>query len=283
MPTKNPRIRKLILILSIVLFLIATILLVIGLWPYRSAILVNSKSWQQLNDTISPYITIKVPEGNGKFPVVLVFPGCEGVKPERAKPRMNWLAEQGYIAVMVDSHSGRGLDEDTVCDGYALWGSERAGDIYVALNFIQHHPQADINKIALLGYSHGGWTILDALSYNGTPPRGLDTVPDNLLNQVKAAAIYYPYCGYPSRARYTFNSPIPILAIHAEQDTMVDPQACKTMMHAWQEKGLPVTSLSYDNTGHAFDVIGHDNFKKESHLKALNALASFLSQAFEEI
>ena len=55
------------------------------------------------------------------------------------------------MAVMVDSHKGRELDEDTVCGGYALWGAERAGDVYISLDYIRQHPKANTSKIALLG------------------------------------------------------------------------------------------------------------------------------------
>ncbi|WP_263078223.1 dienelactone hydrolase family protein [Endozoicomonas sp. Mp262] len=257
-------------------------LLVVGLWPYRSAIFVKNRSWENLNDIVTPFIAIKTPEGTGPFPVVLVFPGCEGVKPERAKPRMDWLVNAGYMAVMVDSHSGRGLNEDAVCSGYALWGSERAGDLYIALNFIKHHPLANTNKVAILGYSHGGWTILDALSYNGKLPRGLDSAPEDLFSMIKAAVVYYPYCGYPSRARYSFSSPIPLLAIHAGQDSTVDPEACTHLMTSWQNQGLPITSITYPNIKHCFDIAGHKNFDPKAHDKVLSALAEFLTNTLNK-
>lgn len=267
--------QKWLLALSVVV--LAVIPLLVGLWPYKRAIWVENSSWQKLNDTILPFIKVRTPVGSGPFPVVLVFPGCEGVRPERAKPRMDWLVQAGYMAVMVDSHSGRGLDEDTVCNGYALWGSERAADLYAALAFVRSHPLADSNRVALLGYSHGGWTILDALSYNGKPPRGLDSVPDNLMTMVKAAVVYYPYCGFPSRARYLFSATVPLLAIHAGGDTRVDSKACVRMMASWQAQGLPVTSQIYPFVDHAFDVEGHRNFDEPAHRLALKQLKDFLA------
>lgn len=280
MSAKNNRTRKLAFRLSICLLLFVTLLIFIGLWPYKKAILADTQSWQQLKDIVIPHMTIETPSGSGPFPVVLIIPGCEGVKPERAKPRMDWLVEQGYMAVMVDSHKGRGLDEDTVCGGHALWGPERAGDIYVALEAIRQHPKADTDNIALLGYSHGGWTIHDALSYNGNASYALASTPPQVLQSVKAAIVYYPYCGLPSRARYTYNNPTPLLIINAGEDTTVDPAECEAMADKWVTQGLPVRSITYPAVGHGFDVSSHKNSDPGTHQQALNVVKEFLKDAF---
>ncbi|WP_066016882.1 dienelactone hydrolase family protein [Endozoicomonas atrinae] len=280
MPAVNNRTRKLAFRLSIFLLLIVTLLSFIGLWPYKNTILADTQSWQQLNDIVIPHMAIETPTGNGPFPVVLIIPGCEGVKPERAEPRMDWLVKQGYMAVMVDSHTGRGLDEDTVCRGYALWGAERAGDIYVALEAIRQHPKADTDNIALLGYSHGGWTIHDALSYHGNTSYALASVPPDALQSVKAAIVYYPYCGLPSRARYTYSNPTPLLIINAGKDTTVNPTECEAMANKWITRGLPVRSITYPEAGHGFDISGHKNANPTAHQQALSAVAQFLNEAF---
>ncbi|WP_020581119.1 dienelactone hydrolase family protein [Endozoicomonas elysicola] len=280
MTSQKSRTRNLVFRLFIPLFLTVLLLIIIGLWPFKSAIFARAHSWQQLNDIVIPHMTIETPTGSGPFPVVLIIPGCEGVKPERAEPRMEWLVKQGYMAVMVDSHKGRGLDEDTVCGGHALWGAERAGDIYVALEAIRQHPKADTSNIALLGYSHGGWAIHDALSYQGDTPYALASAPPDALQSVKAAIVYYPYCGLPSRARYTYSNPTPLLIINAGEDTTVNPAECEAMADKWITRGLPVQSITYPEAGHGFDISGHKNANPTVHQQALSAVAQFLNEAF---
>ena len=280
MPTKNPRIRKLVYFISIALLIAAMAFVALGVWPYAKALLAKNKSWQQLNDIIVPHLSVATPADAGPFPVVLVIPGCEGVYPGRTRLRMHWLVEQGYIAVMVDSHKGRNLDNKEVCHGRALWGRERAGDIYVALNYARQLPKADTDNIALLGYSHGGWSILDALSYDGQPPYALDAAPSDILQSVKGAIVYYPYCDFPARARSEYNSTIPLLALHGATDTVVNPRSCDTMMKSWQERKLPVTSITYPNTGHGFDILTHKNFLPDIHNQALDEVSHFLKSLF---
>ena len=280
MSSQKNHTRKLKFKLPILLLGITLLLLTAGLWPYKQAIIVKSKNWQELSDIVLPHITVAKPDKAGPFPVVIVLPGCEGVYPERTQQRVDWLNAQGYMAVVVNSHKGRQLNAKSVCSGKALWGQERVGDVYIALDYVRTLPDADAGKIALLGYSHGGWTILDALSYDGAPSYGLTTLPENILHSVKGAVVYYPYCDFPSRAARDYNSTIPLLAFHAGSDSVVNPQSCNTMMTAWQNQGLPVTSVTYDSVEHGFDVASHRHFAKDTHQQALDEVAHFLQRIF---
>src|SRR2546428_838236 len=50
------------------------------------------------------------PGGSGPFPAVVLLHGCEGVS-ENSRRWAQWLTEQGYVAVVVDSWTPRGLKE----------------------------------------------------------------------------------------------------------------------------------------------------------------------------
>ena len=278
MPIKTKRPIRLFSSIFLGLTGLLLIILGLGLWPYKDAIWVQTKNWQQLKNTVVPYLQVYQPEEKGPFPVVLVIPGCEGVYPDRTQSRVDWLTDQGYMAVVVDSHTGRGLDKDVVCGGYALWGAERAGDVYVALDYVRQLPNADHDRIALLGYSHGGWTIFDTFSYNGQTPYALESIPDNLLSLVKAAVTYYPYCDIPSRARLTYNSSIPLLTLNAGQDKTVDAESCEVLLRSWKDQELPVTTITYPDVDHGFDVSNHKNYSPVVHQQALQQVAQFLKK-----
>ena len=81
MSTKNPRTRKLILIISVVLLLLAIFLITLGLWPYKNALLAGTKSWEQLDSIISPHITIETPTGSGPLPRCSGYTWLRGCQP----------------------------------------------------------------------------------------------------------------------------------------------------------------------------------------------------------
>lgn len=100
--------------------------------------------------------SIILPDGKPPFAAVIVLHGCNGVSPN-TRVWARRIASWGYAALIVDSFSARGLAQ--VCDGSrALPGFERAKDVFAAASYLRSRPDIDGGRIAVLGYSHGGWT-----------------------------------------------------------------------------------------------------------------------------
>src|SRR5882672_5137603 len=106
------------------------------------------------------------PGGEGPFPVVIQLHGCGGKKNLQER----WAAvatKAGWAVLVVDSYSHRRISTleayATVCTGLQLWGRERAGDFYAAMEWVRGQGWADASRIAVAGWSHGGWTALDGM------------------------------------------------------------------------------------------------------------------------
>lgn len=125
-----------------------------------------------------------LPDGKPPFPAVVVLHGCNGVSPN-TRVWARRIASWGYAALIIDSFSSRGLHQ--VCDGSrALPGPERAKDVFAAGAYLRSRTDIDANRIGVLGYSHGGWTALNAateknVAQAGAPPFG-------------AIVAFYPFC-----------------------------------------------------------------------------------------
>jgi dienelactone hydrolase len=65
------------------------------------------------------------------------------------------LAEEGYASFMVNSLGGRGLSGACI-DAGALFPAQRIADAYGALRILSTNPLIDRQRIALMGFSHGG-------------------------------------------------------------------------------------------------------------------------------
>ncbi|HVL20366.1 MAG TPA: dienelactone hydrolase family protein [Amaricoccus sp.] len=215
----------------------------------------------ELSAKLAPYYQVATPEGRGPFPTALLFSGCDGPKDSMER----WsaaLVAHGWATLVVDSHAPRGLAGGErwrlVCIGQALMGSERAGDVLVALADARRMPFVDPGRIALLGASHGGWAIMDLLALD--PPAALPfnlraaPGPGDPLAGLAGVVLLYPYCGEASRARaHGWRRPVPTLFVLAEKDSIVDPADCARIADALESRGLPIETLTLAGVDHGFD------------------------------
>lgn len=154
-----------------------------------------SQRWSMLE----PAVTLVGPDDDRPRPTVILFHGCGGLRGHL--PRYAEAAKAaGWRAVIVDSYAPRGWSRQfamaTVCTGVLLHGSQRAGDILAALHGVSQRPEVDGSKIALAGWSHGGWGIMEAMSSERAPGMlGLSDPAAVALNGVIGTWLAYPYVG----------------------------------------------------------------------------------------
>lgn len=215
----------------------------------------------ELSAKLSPYYRVATPPGPGPFPVALLFSGCDGPKDSMDR----WsaaLVAHGWATLVVDSHAPRGLTAHEswrlVCIGQVLLGSERAGDVLVALADARRMPFADPGRIALLGASHGGWAIMDLLAFD--PPAALPfnlgaaPGPGDPLAGLAGVVLLYPYCGEASRTPADgWRREVPALFVLAGNDRIVDPADCGRIAAALAARGQPVETLTLPGVDHGFD------------------------------
>lgn len=158
---------------------------------------------------LEPSLVIRRPDGPGPFPVVLLFPGCGGIR-EHLHRYANAATRAGWMAVTVESFKARGWSEafvrSLVCTGFMLRGGARAGDVMAAVTHAGSLPDADPSRIAVAGWSHGGWAIMDLMTLPLDEPGGSEagiSDPENTdLSGVKGAFLAYPYIGFITASRH---------------------------------------------------------------------------------
>lgn len=214
-------------------------------------------------DALAPGLDIHKPEGRGPFPVVIQLHGCGGKKSLQTR----WAAvarEAGWAAVVVDSYRHRKISPleaySTVCTGLRLWGKERAGDAYAAMEWVRQQPWADPHCMALAGWSHGGWTALDAMAMH--PGReiedatGLTGLPKEPLAGLQGAFLVYPFAGPGSVARMkglrVDASPVAIVGTH---DMIVGGRSLARTLENMATPGAPIEIHLFEGATHAFDEI----------------------------
>jgi dienelactone hydrolase len=161
------------------------------------------------------------------------------------------------VAVIVDSLGPRHLPNEDygVCAGWRLWGRERAGDVLVVLDEVRRLPYVDSKQIFLIGWSHGGWSIMDLLALD--PPHRLPTslsaAPGN-LDGLAGVLLIYPYLGFGALARsQTIHKKVPILMLLSGADTVAPTDASLQVANRLQHDGLDVTTHLYQGRDHCWD------------------------------
>ncbi len=246
--------RKLFIILIIIVLTLA-----LGFYGYLEGIHIKRQSVAELNELLSGDYELFVPEGQGPFATVVGYHGCSGTL-HGSRDWARLFQQAGYAVVLVESIKPRNLEWREVCDGKKLWGSERAGDVMASLETIRGLPFVNANALHLIGWSHGGWALMDAFDYtaNEKRPPNLLEKPDSPLRGVVSATLFYPFCEFPVRARNGWPQEFPVHFIFAETDSIVSNAACQLIVDRQLELGKPVSAKSYTNTDHAFDMRPED-------------------------
>jgi dienelactone hydrolase len=206
------------------------------------------------------HVHIERPEGRGPFPTVLMMHGCGGCKPfQRDYARA--IRQAGGAAIVIDSFGHRGISTlegfATVCTGLRLRGAERAGDLFAMFQWARMQPWADPARISVAGWSHGGWTVMDALALRGEDlisETGLTDLPAEPLIGVAGAFLVYPYCGVLSLSDSRgWRIAPPTQAIVAGRDRVVGRRRPLQVLEGLIARGAPVSVTVFPEATHSFD------------------------------
>jgi dienelactone hydrolase len=183
-------------------------------------------------------------------PAVAIFHGCGG--PGQNTARMaGLLASWGYVALVVDSFSARGLKD--VC-GRKNWPTQadaetRAHDIDAALAWLGQQSYVDPGRLAFMGYSYGGGVaLLRALSAQ----TGAATSPST----ARAAILLYPDCALADAMGPRLAVRQPTLFALAALDDWTPVSQCKAVMDRIEQGRDLVETRLYEGAHHSFDALG---------------------------
>ncbi len=183
--------------------------------------------------------TLNKPPGDGPFPALVLLHGCGGIQPRRDHRWAQRLSGWGYVTLQVDSFRPRGISNVCTYSGKDSVDmvEKRVNDAYDAKTFLAGLPFVDRERIAVMGWSHGGMTTLQALYKEKAAP-------------FRAAIAFYPSC---RRVLTGLNAPLLILI--GEADDWTPAERCVSMLP--KEKGSSEVTLKvYPGAFHGFDTAG---------------------------
>jgi dipeptidyl aminopeptidase/acylaminoacyl peptidase len=189
-------------------------------------------------------------------------------------PNTQLWANRGYAVLSVNYRGSTGFGKKFANAGEKEWGRKMHDDILDAADWAVKNKIADPTKIGIMGGSYGGYETLVAMTMS--PDRfacGVDIVgPSNLITLLKTIPPYWgpalqmfkDRVGDPGteegRKLLTERSPLtyadhirrPLLIGQGAHDPRVKQSEADQIVHAMQEKSIPVTYVLFSDEGHGF-------------------------------
>lgn len=198
---------------------------------------------------------VKVPGPNGvaldaalvlsetpaRAPSVVALHGCSGPYPARDGQWAVALAKAGHIVLLPDSFGSRGLGSQcgTKDREVTPWGLRRL-DAIDAAKWLTAQTGTPPGGVALIGWSNGGSTVLEAA-------RVADDLPHGLFRTFVA---FYPGC--PTKEEDPHWQPAAsLLILVGENDDWTPAPPCHEFAARFPDE---LTLIAYDGAYHDYDV-----------------------------
>jgi len=199
------------------------------------------------------------PQGEGPFPAVVLMHGCAGI----SKATDTWadrLASWGYVAIELDSFGPRG--EKEICAKImSIPFNVRSHDAYDAKSYLSGLAFVDRNRIAAMGFSHGGVSTLCVVSdsnYAAVAVNAKMNPSRKIEDPFRAVIAFYPYC-----LAKLEDSNAPLLILSGQLDDWCPPALCQKNMPSGKA-AQEITLKVYPGAYHGFDMEGID-LVREGH------------------
>jgi dienelactone hydrolase len=231
-------------------------------------------------------------------PVVISLHGCGGLLNAKGGLDRNryrvaeYLNVEGMHMLAVDSFTPRGLK--SVCETRLNLRSvdyeDRREDVFAAMRWLAQRADVDRTRIAVVGYSNGGGTVLSVLDRTDKTVRGQPIRP-------RAAVAFYPPCR-PFVEMWNYEISAPLLLMIGALDDWTPPHYCPRLQ-ARVKRAQPEAIfelIQYPDSHHGFDGYGELRVRTglptksgtatvganpEARDKALRRMFDFLSEAMQ--
>jgi len=184
------------------------------------------------------------PAAAGAVPAVLILHGCGGV----SASHRSWAARVagwGWAAAVVDSFRPRRV-MSTCNGGGEPTPNTRAQDAYSAAIFLRTLPDILPNAIGVIGFSHGGSTVLQAVQADRVKAR-----PG--AQPFQAAVAYYPGCNPDPPYKVAATD---LLILIGKDDDWASAANCEKQVNGKRNFEHPPQIKVYPGAVHDFDAGG---------------------------
>lgn len=184
------------------------------------------------------------PKGPGRHPAVVALHGCSGLFAKYGgltSRHLDWglrLSNEGYVVLFPDSFGSRGWGSLCRVKKRPVKQRHRVGDAIFAARWLRDQPFVDGRRVALLGWSNGGITVLR-------------TVVRKEARVFRTAIAFYPGCKVVLK-KTKLRPRVPLSILMGAADDWTAPAPCAALAKRWD---VPITL--YQGAYHGFDAPGN--------------------------
>jgi len=205
----------------------------------------------------------RTPPPRGGYPAVIAMHGCGGLHStrrgheedlaERLALRADLFLAEGFAVLFPDSFGSRDMRE--VCTirigDRTITATRRRLDALGALAYPAHRNDINGERIALVGWSHGGSAVLQAINVRDPEVAAFATTPN--APSFRAAVAFYPGCNNPLKAGERWQPGVPTRIHVGELDDWTPAGPCMELGRAMAARGADFDVTIYPGSYHAFD------------------------------
>lgn len=242
--------------------------------------------------TIHGYLTLPRGGGSKNLPVIITPHGGPRTRDKWGfDPEVQFLANRGYAVLQMNYRGSTGYGKKFREASNKQWGGKVQNDITDGVEWLISEGIADPERIAICGYSFGGYCALNgvikhpglyrcAVSYSGLTnlftylkdiPPYLKPIQQMIYNTVGHPEKDADYLRAVSPIFHTDEIKVPLLIAQGEKDPRVNAGETTQFVQKLRENGVEVTYILEKDEGHSFR-------KEENRLFFYSELEKFLAE-----
>jgi dienelactone hydrolase len=188
---------------------------------------------------------LRSPNWSERLPVVVLLHGSDGIASQSTIAWRSFLNDMGIATFRLDSFHARGF-YNVENDQSRLSLFAQIYDAYRAVDVIAANPRIDPSRIAVMGFSRGGFAALYASMTRFYSLYGPATA------KITAYLPFYPLCSIQLVGELDVVA-APIREFHGAADDWTPAAPCRDFFARLRAAGKDAEMIEYQGAQHAFD------------------------------
>jgi dipeptidyl aminopeptidase/acylaminoacyl peptidase len=205
--------------------------------------------------------------GAGPFPTLVLPHGGPWARDEIGWDASGWtqyFASRGYAVLQPQYRGSEGWGQKLWRAGDAQWGGTMQDDKDDAVKWLVAQNIAAPNRVAMFGYSYGGYAALVAsirpnglyqCAISGAGAGDLAVLKNATFNNRLQREFQNPTIRGMNALDHATEAQIPVFLYHGDHDQIVDVDQSRKFAGALRAAGKPVKYLEIKDMGHTLDTM----------------------------
>ena len=221
--------------------------------------------------------------GPGPYPTLIEPHGGPWARDDMEWDLAGWVqyfASRGYAVLQPQFRGSAGWGDRLWRAGDGQWGLKMQDDNDDAVRWMIGQHIADPKRVAMFGYSYGGYAALAATirpnglyqcAISGAGAGDIAAIEEATFDSRYLREYQHPAIGGLDPLAQARDAKIPVLLYHGDHDTTVDPEESRKFAAAVRAAGKPVKLVEIKDMGHQYVFMTPDMM-----LEQLNIIDAFL-------